>query len=466
MKTSSIFILVLFVFFSTLQLSAQNYTFDTLVTGIREPSAFTFLPNGNVIVTQKHDSVKIYSLNNKLISCFWNFYDSCVSNGERGLIGVCLDPNYSINRYIYFYYTHSTAHLYRIVRLTENNNLGTNPKIIFSDSSGIQGTNHVAGNMRFGRDNKLYVSIGENGTSANSQNLRNFKGKILRINSDGTIPADNPFYDDGNPKTGNDDRIWVYGLRNSYDFTISPFNDSIYATENGGFANDEINFIKKGKNYGWPVCQGYCIPYNPLYKQPMDTIGGSGTFNYAPTGILIYNGNQFPELYGKLLVAGFGGGGPVRGILKCTLGNLPFADTVVSHSIINPISAVTSLVQGADGYIYLAKFANFNGMIFRMKYDVTGINNQLNPVNFELSQNFPNPFNPVTTINYTLPKQEFVTIKIYDILGREITALVNEFKQKGNYEINWNAGNYPGGIYFYRLTAGEFSEEKKMVLIK
>ncbi|HMQ80066.1 MAG TPA: PQQ-dependent sugar dehydrogenase [Ignavibacteria bacterium] len=464
-KTSSIPSFVFALLLVSINICSQNYTFDTLVTGIREPSAFTFLPNGNIIVTQKHDSAKIYSLNNQLISCFWNFYDSCVSNGERGLIGVCLDPNYAVNRYIYFYYTHSTSHLYRVIRLTENNNVGINPKIIFSDSSGTQGVVHVAGNLKFGSDNKLYISIGDNGTDANAQNLRNFKGKILRLNSDGTIPADNPFYDDGNPKTGNDDRIWVYGLRNSYDFVISPFNDSIYATENGGFANDEINFIKKGKNYGWPVCQGYCVPYNPLYKQPMDTIGGTGAQNYAPTGILIYNGNQFPELYGKLIVTGFGSG-PVQGTLKFNLGNPPFLDTITTYSVISPLRTCTSIIQGPDGFIYFAKFANFNGMIFRMKYDITGVNNQQTPLKFELDQNFPNPFNPETTVKFTVPKSSFVMLQIFDVLGRELVRPVSENKSAGTYEVKWNAENYPSGVYFYRLTAGEFSEERKMVLKK
>lgn len=444
--------------FVSVNILSQNYTFDTLVRGIREPSAFTFLPSGNLILTQKHDSAKIYSLNNQLISCFWNFYDSCVSNGERGLIGVCLDPNYTVNKYIYFYYNHHVNNLYRVVRLTDVNNYGTDPKIIFSDSSGLMNVIHLAGNIKFGRDNKLYISIGDNGVSANAQSLTNFKGKILRINSDGTIPADNPFYDDGNPKTGNDDRIWAYGLRNSYDFIFSPINDSIYATENGTTI-DEVNFIRRGKNFGWPLCEGYCNPYNPLYRQPMSTWTAP---SYVPTGLMIYNGSVLPELNGRLLITSY----TSTGITNAVLGNVPYYDTIVSRSLITGIGGSTTILQGPDDYIYIARFTNFTGMILRMKHNTVGINDPSMPVNFILNQNYPNPFNPETTIKYTVPKTLFVSLQIFDVLGREIAKPVFENKQPGSYEVTWHAANYPGGVYFYRITAGEFSEEKKMVLIK
>jgi glucose/arabinose dehydrogenase len=447
---------------------SQTYTFDTLVTGIRQPVCFAFFPNGNIIVNQKSDSSKIYNLSTgNLISCFWNFKDSLQANGEAGLLGVCLDPNYSVNRYVYIYYIRY-AKSFRVVRFTENNNIGTNPVHIFNDSVGITGfqsNGHYGGNIHFGPGNKLYITIGDHGRDSNSQSLFSFKGKILRINSDGTIPTDNPFYDDGNPKTGNDDRIWALGFRNSYDFTFSPFNDSLYATENGGFANDEINFVRKGKNYGWPICQGFCVPYNPLYRQPMDTIGGNGFENYAPTGIVIYNGNKMPELYGKAIVTGVAEG-PVQGLLKCELGNMPFMDTITSHTIISPMHGFSSLRQGPDGYIYALKYRTSDGSVMRLLYSTLGINEPGIPAYYSLHQNFPNPFNPVTTIKYSVPKQDFVTIQIFDMLGREISTLVNESKQAGNYEVIWNADSYPSGVYFYRLTAGDYTEEKKMVLIK
>lgn len=88
------------------------------------------------------------------------------------------------------------------------------------------------------------------------------------------------------------------------------------------------------------------------------------------------------------------------------------------------------------------------------------------PKNFELTQNYPNPFNPSTTIEYSIPKDAAVSVKIYDILGKEVATLVNDQKSAGTYILNWNASNFSSGIYFYRLTAGEFTETKKMFLVK
>jgi subtilisin-like proprotein convertase family protein len=92
-------------------------------------------------------------------------------------------------------------------------------------------------------------------------------------------------------------------------------------------------------------------------------------------------------------------------------------------------------------------------------------NNQL-PLKYELRQNYPNPFNPVTKISFSIPHQTIVTIKIYDILGREVETLVNGIKNAGNYEVEWNAGNYASGVYFYRIETGEFTDVKKMVVLK
>ncbi|MCI0715133.1 MAG: PQQ-dependent sugar dehydrogenase [Chlorobi bacterium] len=455
------YLLTLFIFLHNLTIYSQSYQFETKITGLSAVTCFEFLSADNVIINQKTGLSKIYTLNNVFISNFWNFTDSTNSGGECGLIGVCLDPAYSSNHYIYFYYIHNNGN-YRVVRLTNNNNIGSSPFIVFN-APAIVSTIHVGGNIHFGRDGKLYISIGENGTGSNSQSLTTFKGKILRINSNGTIPTNNPFYDDGNPLTGNDDRIWALGLRNSYDFTFSPINDSLYATENSAGSPDEVNYIIKGKNYGWPICQGYCNPYNPLYKQPLDTITGSGVVNYAPTGIIVYTGSVMPELYGRLIYGGYGLG-PIKGIMKATLGNPPFYDTVLTHVIINPLTSITCIKQGADGYIYLSIYAP--GAIYKMVYNTSGINNNNAPVNFSLSQNYPNPFNPVTKIKYEIPKSEFVTLKIYNVLGIEIVALVDEQKQTGSYETEWNASSFPSGVFFYELQAGDFIDRKKMVLLK
>jgi hypothetical protein len=108
----------------------------------------------------------------------------------------------------------------------------------------------------------------------------------------------------------------------------------------------------------------------------------------------------------------------------------------------------------------------YSGTILKMVYNTSGINDPSFPVEYVLEQNYPNPFNPVTKIKYSIPKHSFVTLQVFDMLGREIKTLVNENKTAGEYEINWNAEGYPSGVYFYKLITDEFTEQKKMVLIK
>jgi glucose/arabinose dehydrogenase len=447
-------------------IKAQNYIVETPLTGLNQPVAFDFIPNTtNVIVTHKLSNAAIYNLaTNTLVSNFWTFTDSLNSGFERGVLGVTVDPSYASNNYIYIYYIHSnppnssTNQRSRVVRFTNSGNTGTSPLIVFDYLLGTIAGNHVGGNIRFGRDGKLYISLGETAVSSNSQLLTNPRGKLLRINSNGTIPTDNPYYDDGNPATGNDDRIWVWGLRNTFDFCVSPVNDSIYASENGGNSFDEVNFIRKGRNYGWPVCEGYCNPYNPSYRQPMHVWPSPLP---AVTGIMIYQGSQMPWLNGRLLVSDNDNGR----IYLCTLSNT--LDSVVTRTQIFDLDGLTTLKQGTDGFIYAMNGGyTASGKIYRIKPDPSGINNNGIPYTFSLEQNYPNPFNPGTTIKYSLIKQGFVTIKIFDALGNEATVLVNSSTPAGDYEVTWQAEGFASGIYFYKMEVDGQSVEKKMVLLK
>ena len=127
-----------------------------------------------------------------------------------------------------------------------------------------------------------------------------------------------------------------------------------------------------------------------------------------------------------------------------------------------------TLVQ-AMGINGLYIFAGGSGGVWRRPLDemITAVESLSElPINFDLEQNYPNPFNPTTTIKYSVPKLSFVTIKIYDVLGSEVAALVNEEKPVGTYELRWDAENLPSGVYFYQLKAGSFVQTKKMLLLK
>lgn len=451
----------------------SQYILETPITGLNQPVDFAFIPNSTkVIVTHKLAYARIYDLtNNTLVSTFWTFTDSLNSNFERGVLGVCIDPNYSSNHYIYIYYVHSnppnssTNQRIRIVRFVENNNLGTAPFLVLDHPiTNNPPGNHFGGIIRFrpSDPNKIYFAIGENANSSNAQLLTNPLGKMLRINKDGTIPTDNPFYDDGNPYSGNDDRIWSYGLRNSFGFCFSPVNDSLYESENGASTYDEANIIIKGKNYGWPICEGYCSPYNPLYKQPM-VVFGPGTLP-SLTGALVYNGSQMPWLNNKLLLAS-NNTNANSVINKCDFNATN--DSVISKSTLLNLNQLTTLLQGSDGYIYAMNGGyTSTGKIYRIKPDPLAVINSNTPVAFNLEQNFPNPFNPSTNISYEIPRNNIVKLDIYNIIGQKIASLINEFQVAGKHNVNWNASEFPSGIYLCKLSSGDYSTDMKMTLLK
>jgi hypothetical protein len=196
------------------------------------------------------------------------------ATNERGMLGTAFDPDFANNQYFYVYYTvpnptpdpnlpNLGAHN-RISRFTLSGDVALPGSEVILRELPTLGTApiHNSGAMHFGPDGKLYVSVGENFRAANSQDLTNPLGKLLRLNSDGTVPADNPFV--GVP--GAETAIWAYGLRNPYTFAIQQGTGRILVNDVGDKLYDEINLIKKGGNYGWGDTEG---PHDdPRYEQP------------------------------------------------------------------------------------------------------------------------------------------------------------------------------------------------------
>lgn len=346
----------------SVKLAGQQLVNTTPVTGLSYPVAFTFTPDGRYLVTLKEGTIKIFNTNGTAIGDFYDLTDSTFNDFERGLLGIEVDPDFATNHYVYAYYNHrfpnnntgNTNQRLRVVRFTEVNNVGTNPTVILDLRPGYSiAGNHVGGNLRIRpTDGKMYVTIGELAVPANAQLLTNPYGKFLRINTDGTIPTDNPFYDDGDPATGNDDRIWSYGHRNAFDFTFSDINDSLYSSENGQNTWDEANIVTRGGNYGWNTCEGEYtngstsnLCNNPNYINPIETWAAPLP---AVTGILHYNSCQIPALFGHILVSDNDNGR----IYNLEMANGPAYDAVVGRTQLLDIDALTTLKIGPDGALY------------------------------------------------------------------------------------------------------------------
>ena len=213
--------------------------------------------------------------------------------GDRGLIGIAFDPDFGVsNHYVYFYYTGHDL-LNHLVRFSAADDVAADgPFELFRTSSPSQ-LLHVGGSIRFGPDGKLYFAVGDNGYGPNAQDLSSPHGKILRINKDGSIPLDNPFF--GQP--GKLGAIWAYGMRNPWRFQFDSATGRLYGGDVGDFSWEEVNRIVKGGNYGWPLTRGpvhrRAAPdtSTPLYAYP------HAEESAAVTGGPVYRAGQFPPEY-------------------------------------------------------------------------------------------------------------------------------------------------------------------------
>jgi glucose/arabinose dehydrogenase len=209
-------------------------------------------PDGRLFVTEKIGRIRIIENGQMLTDPFLILEVDNIN--ERGLSGIAFDPDFANNSYLYLYYTVKGENHNRVSRFTANGNYavpGSETIIINIDQ--LSGTIHNGGAMVFGLDSKLYISVGDGGDGQMAQNMNSLRGKILRINSDGTIPDDNPFY---NVASGINRAIYAMGVRNSFSMTVQPGTGRIYATDVGVSTWEEVNDILPGKNYGWPIIEG------------------------------------------------------------------------------------------------------------------------------------------------------------------------------------------------------------------
>jgi glucose/arabinose dehydrogenase len=291
----------------------QGFTDSTLVFGIPNGTAMQFAPDGRLFVAQQNGTLRVVKNGQLLEAPFLSV--SVDSQGERGLLGLAFDPDFVNNGYLYIYYTATSPTLHnRVSRVQANpnnpdvarRNNGTLIEDVLLDIDDLtSATNHNGGAMHFGPDGKLYIAVGDNATSSNSQTLANLKGKMLRINSDGSIPSDNPFY---NQATGNNRAIWALGLRNPYTFSFNRNTGRMFINDVGQNTWEEINDGAAGANYGWPTTEGPTT--NPSFVGPVFAYqhGSSSTTGCAITGGDWYDSATatFPASYnGKYFFADY-----------------------------------------------------------------------------------------------------------------------------------------------------------------
>lgn len=421
---------------------------------------------------------KIYVIENKsnitTAKVFLDITEKVLYGGEQGLLGLAFHPDFKNNGYFFVDYTTRNPRRTIISRFQVSKDnpdaANKNSEIILMEIEQPY-SNHNGGQITFGPDGYLYISLGDGGSAGdpqnNAQNLKSHLGKILRIDvnnfSEGkyySIPPDNPFKRNTN---GLKEEIYAWGLRNVWRFSFDKVTGKLWAADVGQNLWEEINIIEKGKNYGWRIMEGFhcynppnnCDPTNltmPLWEYGHNDDGG-----YSITGGFVYRGNNVKEIYGKYIYGDFVSG---------NIWSLEYDGKNVSNKLLfNTNYAISTFGLDEQGELYFADYSG--GKIYKF---VSASSTKLKESNLlnklELNQNYPNPFNLSTLISFVLNEMSFITLKVYDILGREVSILVNENKNAGEYRINFNATNLADGIYFYSLYSPFGSLTRKMVVIK
>jgi glucose/arabinose dehydrogenase len=337
---------------------------DTLVAGdLFAPVSMDFAPDGRIFVTEKNGTVRVVKDGATLPTPFVE--PDVNADGERGVLGVVLDPNFSQNNYVYVYYTATQPTIHnRVSRFTAAGDVAAagSETVILDLDPVSDANNHNGGHIRFGPDGKLYVAQGENGQGQLSQTLETRFGKILRINADGSIPSDNPFF---NTATADNRSIWALGLRNPFTFAFHPTTGRMLINDVGGGAFEEINEGVAGANYGWPLQEG-TPSANPAFTNPIFFYGrdaSSRPSGNAITGGAFYAGGaqQFPVSYNN----DYFFGDLSQFIWKID------AETGAATEFATDIGPAVDLLVGPDGSLYYAAYTV--GEIRKISFDGANI---------------------------------------------------------------------------------------------
>jgi glucose/arabinose dehydrogenase len=331
---------------------------EVLATGFDLPTAIRFLPDGRLLVVELAGKIKVlpppYTTPDPTL--FLNLTNVGSAGVQQGIYDIQLDPNFATNRFYYIFYTAGSPNHDRLSRFTANATLnGTvagSELILYEDPQNANAEHH-GGAITFGNDGKIYFTTGEHFNGADSQLLTSPRGKLHRINPDGTIPTDNPFFDGPGP---NVDSMWALGLRNPFRAYFDAPTNRLFIGDVGGndfaTAQEEVNLGARGANYGWPNCElGTCG--NPNFTAALYAYAHNGR-DASITGGFVYHGTQYPASFqGSYFFADYTQNW-IRRLTFDAQGNVTgvFNFEPTDGSVDGPYGDIVYLTEGPDGALY------------------------------------------------------------------------------------------------------------------
>lgn len=325
--------------------------------GLVHPWSIAFLPGGDMLITERPGRLRIVR-NGRLLEQPVEGVPTVLFRGQGGLLDVVPHPNFATNRLLYLSYskpvTDSAATTAVARGRFENDRLVDVQDIFVADTR--PGTGHFGSRLAFDRNGFLFITVGDRMAPPRgeleahpAQDLSNHHGKVIRLHDDGRVPADNPFVG----REGAKPEIYSYGHRNMQALAVHPTTGDVWLTEHGPQGGDELNLVRAGANYGWPVV-GYGVNYRSgtaihsgTTREGMENPAFVWVPSIGVSGMAIYTGDKFPEWRGSVLAGGMAGEQLVRLTLDGQRAEL--AEILVRRQ-----GRVRDVRQGPDGFVYLA----------------------------------------------------------------------------------------------------------------
>ena len=339
---------------------------ETVATGLQNPWGLAILGDGRMIVTERPGRVRLVSKDGR-VSPPLTGAPAVQAGGQGGMLDVALDPGFAQNRIIYLSFSEpatdgdGSGTAVARARLNDATNALEDVRVIYSQQPKVRSGGHFGSRIVFRKDGTMFVTQGDRFSFRDrAQDLQSGIGKVVRINTDGSIPKDNPFVgrSDARPE------IWSYGHRNAQAAVLHPATDQLWTVEHGARGGDELNHPEAGKNYGWPVItygrdySGFKIGEGTA-KEGMEQPVYYWDPVIAPSGMEYYTGNRYPGWKDSFLVGSLAYGALVR--LVVTDGKVSLEERYL-HDLRERIRDVQ---QGPDGYLYLITDSN-DGRILRV----------------------------------------------------------------------------------------------------
>lgn len=435
--------------------------------GIEDPMdgtdrLFIVQRSGRIYVIQNDPTVTTKTL-------FLDLSALITTQTEGGLLGLAFHPNYENNGYFFVTYTAENPRREVLARYSVD---PSNPDLALMGSEFViveipkVNLHHNGGRIAFGADGFLYWSLGEDGLAPLAQDLTQWNGKLLRIDIDHPsggnnygIPVSNPFAASGG---GVRREIWAYGFRNPWRFTFDPPTGRIWLGDVGENSWEEINIIRKGRNYGWPRMEGNeCFSPNTCDTTGLNIVPPLYVYEHfgsaSITGGFVYRGPSNPSLVGKYIYADF---------ITAEVSALTW-DGVnpPTNTLLTNISSIPSFGVDKNNELFMA---SFDGNIYRLFATPTPVPTPALSHSLVVA---PNPFSSTANISLSLNQPAIVELTVYDVAGRRVTTIVNSRANQFT-ETHWDgldAKGHPAssGVYFMRLSLnGRGVETRRVTLVK